>query len=200
MTTGTELKILKFLLNDLTVRYSILQISKSLQKPYPQIYKAVQTLKTKRIITLQTQGKSSLLEINISATEELITAEFQRRDEHLHNYKILKVLLEDIQKIVPVQYICILFGSYAKSKATSHSDIDLLLVIPSQENYAAIEKNARAIITVPKVDLNIITEQSLLEMWQRPGQLNVGNELLTGHIIFQGAEAFLQLRRVYYGK
>ena len=99
-----------------------------------------------------------------------------------------------------MQYICILFGSYAKSKATTHSDIDLLLVIPFQDHYTDLEKNTKAIITLPQVDINIVTEQGLMEMWQKPGQLNVGNELLKSHIILQGAEAFLQLRRKYYGK
>lgn len=184
--------------DDLTKEYSILALAKALKLPYPQIHRTVGSLIKKKLLLSSKQGKATILSISTEVRKEYIGTELARRDKILQKYSNLAVVLEDLEKIMPTQYICLVFGSYAQKKVANTSDIDLLFLIPEEYNYKNFEKKIKNTLTVPRADINLTTEQGLIEMWQKPGQLNVGNELLKGHIILKGAEAFLCLRRKYY--
>ena len=69
---------------------------------------------------------------------------------------------------------------------------------PEEYEYSKFEKTIKTIITLPRLDLNITTERGLMEMWNNPLKLNVGNEILKKHLILTGTEQFLRLRRKYY--
>lgn len=197
MITGTGLRILETLLTDLTKRYSILELSKKLKMPYAQAHEATKTLLKRELVSSEKNGKALMISVNLRDVKRgHIFAELSRRDKILAKYKKIRFVYEDLKKLKPEQYICVLFGSYAKQKPKAKSDIDLLFIIPDEYNYGTFERNARTIL-IGK-DIEIASERGLLEMWGNPGKLNVGNELLKGHIILKGAEAFLNLRRRYY--
>lgn len=199
MVSGTELRILEAMFDDLTKEHSVTDMARVLKRPYAQIHKAVKALIEKKLVSWNMKGKSLIISLNLAVIKkEYIFVELLRKEKTLQKYKNLAVLEEDIQKITPIQFTCLIFGSYAKNKAGTKSDIDLLFVIPEEYNYGIFEKTIKNNITLPLTDINITTEKGLLEMWQKPGQLNVGNELLKAHIILKGAEAFLNLRRKYY--
>jgi len=198
MLSKTESKILELMFDDLTKEYSILELAKALNLPYPQIHRTVSSLIKKKLLLSSKKGKATIISISTEVKKEYINTELARRDKALQKYSNLAVVLDDLEKIMPTQYICLVFGSYAQKKATKTSDIDLLFVIPEEYDYKNFEKKIKNNLTVPRIDINITTEQGIVEMWQKPGQLNVGNELLKGHIILKGAEAFLYLRRKYY--
>lgn len=198
MLSKTESRILELMFDDLTREYSILELAKTLKLPYPQVHRTVKSLIEKELLLSARKGKTTALKTKTEVCKEYISTELARRDKSLQKYGNLAIVLEDIEKVTPVQFICMVFGSYAKNKATKTSDIDLLFIIPDERDFKDFESKAKTILTVPRTDINITTEQGLLEMWQKPGQLNVGNELLKGHVILKGAEAFLYLRRKYY--
>ena len=195
----TELKILKLLFDDLTAEYTIRVISLLLKKPYAQTHRNINTLTQKKLIIQTKKGKSNTIKLQFELfNDEFLITEIQRKKDLLNKYLKIKLLCEDIDRIKQKQYICILFGSYANWTAKMNSDIDLLFVIPEEYDYGKFEKNIKNHINVPNVDINITTEEGLIEMWNTPLKLNVGNELLKKHVILKGAEAFLQLRRQYY--
>ena len=199
MISATKLKILKKLLDDLTRDYTIRETSMSLKLPYPQTHRAVKALSDEKIINKVKRGKSSVISLNFEKfCSDYLIAEFERKGDIIHKYSILKVLDKDLEKTKYNQYICILFGSYANGTAKRDSDIDLLFVIPEDYDYAKFEKNIKSAINIPKSDIHITTERGLIEMWNTPARLNVGNEILKKHVIFRGVEAFLYLRRQYY--
>lgn len=199
MISATKLKILKKLLEDLTRDYTIREIAMALKLHYPQVHRSIKTLSDKKIINKAKKGGSSIISLNFEEfLEEYLIAEFERKKDITNKYSILKVLDRDLEKIKYNQYICILFGSYSNGTAKRHSDIDLLFVIPEDYDYEKFEKNIKNRINIPKVDIHITTEEGLIEMWNTPARLNVGNELLKKHIILRGIEAFLHLRRRYY--
>lgn len=199
MISKTEQKILDLMFADLSSERSITEISNLLKLPYAQTHRSVEALINKGLIAQNKKGKTSM--INLKLTEqhaEYECTEILRYESLFGNQKSLSLIAEDLEKVVPVSFICILFGSYAKGNARKDSDIDLLFVIPDELDYKVFEQKIRGMITTSKVDINITTEQGLIEMWQKPMQLNVGNELLKGHILLRGADAFLRLRRRYY--
>jgi len=199
MLSGTESRILGRLFDDLTRTWTIREMSLDLGMPYPQAHRSVKLLSRKGLILKEKKGKSSLIGLNLkSACDDYITVENRRKEEIKEKYKVINVLEEDLSKVRYNQYICILFGSYAEKKAKKGSDIDLLFVIPEQFNYAYFERDVKDKVLLSNADISITTEKGLLEMWYNPSKLNVGNELLRKHIILKGAEAFLNLRRIYH--
>lgn len=196
MLSATELRVLELLLSNATKEYTILEIAKQLKIPYPQAHRNVKSLVKKRLVTSTTKAKANLIRINITEVRnEYILAELSRKKKALKRYKDLRVVESYLERIPALQYICIIFGSYAKGTAKRESDIDVLFVIPKEYNYGDFEKIVKHAIMSSKVDINIILEESLHEMWSNPLKLNIGNEVLKEHIILKGVEAFLEAWR-----
>ncbi len=199
MLSATELKIVQVLFEDFTRQYTIREMALRLKRPYPQVHRGVGLLCKRGLVFKRTLGKSSVLSLNFEKQfEEYILVELERKKAVLGQYSRLKLLCYDLERLPLTQYICILFGSYAAGKARQGSDIDVLFVIPDTYDYAMFEKSVRGVLTSSLVDVQITTEQGLVEMWQTPGKFNVGNELLKKHVVLYGAEAFLRLRRKWY--
>lgn len=199
MLSKTELRILELLFEDLTKEYSIREIALSLNLPYPQIHRAIGSLEKKTLIQKAEKGKSMLINLILEEfKDDYVTVEIERKRKILEKYNLLKILVRDLEKLPYRQFVCILFGSYAEKKAKVNSDIDLLFIIPDELNYEKFEKSLKSMLTLGKVDINITSEEGLLEMWKTPLKLNVGNELLKKHVILFGVEPFLNLRRKYY--
>ncbi len=201
MLKRIELRILEFLFEDLTTGYSVLQISKRLKISYALTYNTIKLLISKRVVSSEAKGNSLLIRINLQEVKkEHIYAEESRRDKILEKYYKIKSITEKFKKLSQIHFICVLFGSYAKRKSKSNSDIDLLFIIPEEYDYAKFDANIRTVLTANNADINITPEKGLFEMWNNPKKFNVGNELLNGHIILTNTEAFLKLRRRYeYG-
>lgn len=194
--SATELRILELLFDDITRNYSIRELSKILKIPYPQAYKNVLSLVKKKLVKSTPKARAMLISINVTEVrDEYIIAELSRRDKGLKRYKALRLVNSYLERIQNLQYICIIFGSYAKGTARLDSDIDILFVIPKIYDYGNFEKNVKHAILNSKADINIVFEESLHEMWSNPQKLTVGNELFKGHIILKGAEAFLEAWR-----
>lgn len=198
MLSKTETKILALLFDDLTIEHSIREIALTLNLPYPQIHRSISSLKKKQLTKKQKKGKSQIITLNLNEIHhEYVNVEIERIKIITKKYKIIKLLIEDLHKLNYHHFTCILFGSYADKKATKDSDIDLLFIIPEEYDYEKFERFVKHTIITKKTDINITTEKGLIEMWNTPMKLNVGNELLRKHIILFGAEQFLKLRRKY---
>ena len=185
--------------DDLTKKWTIREISLDLNLPYPQTHRNVKSLSKKNIINENKKGKSILISLDFEHyKDDLSIIEIERKKDIINRYSILKILDKDLEKIKYNQFICILFGSYANKTVKKDSDVDLLFVVPEEYKYDKFEKNIKSTINIPHADIHITTEQGLIEMWNTPSKLNVGNELLKKHAILRGIEAFLHLRRKYY--
>lgn len=190
---------MKLLFEDLTKDFTIREISLTLKLPYPQTHRTISSLLKKKLIKKRKKGKSWLINLVLSETHDpYLNIETERKKELIDKHKIIKILIEDLERTEYNQFICILFGSYAEKKAKKDSDIDLLFIIPQEYNYEKFEKSVKNVITLRKTDTHLTTEKGLTEMWNNPLKLNVGNEILKKHVILFGAEQFLRLRRKYY--
>ena len=74
-----------------------------------------------------------------------------------------KLLVNDLE-LIPKPFICLLFGSHVKGSASKTSDIDLLFIVPDNE-----EKFESRIInisrTIPlKLHINIFKESEFIAM------------------------------------
>lgn len=196
MLSITEEKILELLFDDLTKNYSIHELSKILKIPYPQAHRNIQSLIKRELVVSQKVGKANIISLRKDAVKkEYIIAELNRMNKALKKYSILRRVMDDLEKIPKLQYICILFGSYAKGNPKSNSDVDLLFIIPKDYDYGKFEMMTHNAFVTGYVDVNIGLDVSLHEMWSNPSKLNVANEVLKSHIVLRGVEGFLEAWR-----
>jgi predicted nucleotidyltransferase len=135
-------------------------------------------LEKQNILKSKSQGKNKLFYLN---KENLITKNFLIAIENLRTinfYKKQTKIKFLAEKILPKVNIAIIFGSYAKNKQKSNSDIDLLII----GNYdKSIEKDAELL----NLNLDIkhyknLKKDTLIE------------EVKKNHIILKGVETFIQ--------
>jgi|SRR3989344_6016594 len=199
MLNITEEKILELLFNDLTKNYSIHELSTTLKVPYPQAHRNVQLLVKRKLIVSERIGKAKIISLRKDTVKkEYITAELNRRDAALKKYATLRRVMADLEKIPPLQYICVLFGSYAKGAPKPNSDVDVLFIIPKEYDYGKFEMMTQHAFVTGYVDVNVGLEESLHEMWSNPLKLNVANEVLKAHLVLRGAEGFLDAWRKHH--
>ena len=197
MLNKNELKVLEVLLGNMRKEYTVSDISRSLKQKYPQTYKTVEDLHKKDLIRQKTIGRSKVIGLCYDKYyPEYAAAEIYRAKKMQKNSQINGVLnkLLDIDK----QFSCILFGSFAARKAAKESDIDLLFIVPEEYDILKFERAVKSKLSLYPVDINVITEKSLFEMWTRPFKLNVGNEIFKSHIVLYGSEYFVSLLRRHY--
>jgi len=131
--------------------------------------------------------------------EHILKEVLSKLKPSLKEEKELSILSQKILALIAKQKKkATLEGSTAKGTYKEESDIDILFIIPDAYPYAAFEKKIKHALTISPLDIQITTEKGLLEMWQHPLQLNVGNEILKKHILLRGAEAFFLLRKKHY--
>jgi len=136
-------------------------------------------LEQQNFLKSKTQGKNKLYYINkenliitnfLIAIENLITIEFYKK------HTKIKFLAE---KILPkIQQTAIIFGSYAKNKQKSSSDVDLLIIGDYDKS---IEQDAKLFnLTLDIKHYKELKKDTLIE------------EVKKDHIILKGFEGFIQ--------
>ncbi|MFH1638120.1 MAG: nucleotidyltransferase domain-containing protein [Candidatus Woesearchaeota archaeon] len=189
-----EIKALKCLFGDLSTKPTISGVVRELNQKYFQTYRTIKQLEKLGLVNISPIGKSKIIELDLSRYHpEYALIEIERSKEACKNKKLSLVLSRILE--MNKQFVCLLFGSYSVGKQRANSDIDLLFVIPEEYDYGKFEKLAKSELSLYNSDISITTEKGLLEMWSRPKQLNVGNELLKKHIVLFGAERFINLLR-----
>lgn len=196
MLKKDELKVLKALLEDLSKEYSLLALSRLLKQQYFQTYRTVHQLETAGEIKIKPVGKSRIVQLDWTKNHlNYLLAEIERANDFCKKTKF-RLLREDVQNIGK-NFICLLFGSQVKTPK-ANSDIDILFIIPKKYDSSLFEKEVKTKLLYSNLDISIIPEESLHEMWSHPAKFNLGNELLKKHIILYGAEHFLNLFRKHY--
>jgi predicted nucleotidyltransferase len=191
MLKKNEFQILEKLFTDLEEELSINQIAVSLNQKYPQAYKTVLSLQKRGLITLKKIGKSKIVKLNMTSfNNEFVQVELQRTI-HFKNKKIKEI--QEILSRIDLHFTCILFGSYARNENKNNSDIDLLFIIDLADTDRFKEKIKTELILY-NVDIEVITKESLFEMWSS-NKLSVGKELLKNHIILIGHDYFVRILR-----
>jgi len=191
----TRVKVLQFLLKNPLLDYSIRAISLQIKVNYRLVYQEIMNLKKEDLITIQKKGSGNFCQVNLSGNYALFAyIEELRQQEFQKKHPQIKVILHELNKLTSVYYTAILFGSYVRGMVRKNSDLDLLFIIPQDVKTDQFEKKIDSILeslSYP-LDINIISEESFLEMKKESG-LNVVNELLGNHIILKGGEFYYQL-------
>ena len=193
MLNKKEMDILKLIIANITEDLTISDISRLLKQKYAQTYNLMSIIYDNSLIKKKNIGKSIVIKPDLSH-EDYIGAEIERRKDILKQ-KNIALVYESIRALEN-NFICVLFGSYAKCKQKKDSDIDLLFIVDSDTEI--FERKAKNQLSLYNVDINIITPDELFNMWSSADKTNVGNELLKAHVVLYGADHFINLLRKHY--
>jgi len=184
----TEKLILKYMIEE-KKSFIISDLSKVLRKDYKIVHTAVNRLIDKGILKSERIGGSVRVEFVNQFSKEVLEVEFLRREEILSkNFKlILNTLFREIDS---VNFILLLFGSYAKKKQTKNSDIDLMFIFPSKKSEEIIEE----IISVLPIKIHplVFSEKEFIGM-KNSKEENVVSEAIKSNVILYGIEQYYKL-------
>lgn len=187
----TELKIIRHLIESKKPE-TIREIAQQIEADYRITYIAIQRLIEKKVLKVQTVGKSSLCRLDERYYGiEIYEAEDERRGEILKNRNINQLYKEIMSKVKTSLFILFLFGSYVKGKQTKSSDIDLLF-ISNESNFE--HKISDVLSLVPlKTHILVFTEEDFTRM-KDSKKSNVIQEAIKSNVILYGIEAYYQLK------
>ena len=186
-----EKDIIKILLENKTKELNISQISKLIKMDYKNVHNIIQRLKKKNIIQLTNFGKSCKVEIVNHIHPIIFEAEYARREEILRN-KNISLLMDYFKDFPSKLYVMLIFGSYAKRTQTKESDIDIMFIVP--DNDEKFEKNVMNIVRIIplKLHINVFKENEFIAM-KNSKKLTIGQEAINHNIILYGIENYYEL-------
>lgn len=168
---------------------NISQLSKKLKMDYKNTYNIIKKLEKENLIILNRFGNAYNCILNKKINPLIFEAEYRRREELLKN-KNFKVLFNKLNSVM-IPFVALIFGSYAKKKATQYSDIDLMLVYNKN-----IEKNINIERTISLLPLDIHTVtfsyDEFLKM-AKSREFSVVAEAIKHNIILTGIEEYYRL-------
>lgn len=187
----TKLKIVKLFIENSKPK-TIREIAKQINADYRITYTATQRLIEQNVLKTQTVGKSSLCELNNSYYGiEIYESEQERKDKILKNRNIRQLYKEITSKVETSFFVLLLFGSYAKSKQTKSSDIDLLF-ISNEKNFENKISDILSLLPL-KTHALTFTEEEFIRM-KDAKKSNVVQEAIENNIILYGIEAYYRLK------
>lgn len=187
----TERKILKHFIENKKPK-TIREIAQQIEADYRITYIAIQRLIEKKVLKVQTVGKSCLCRLDeMYYGIEIYEAEDERRGEILRNRNIDQLYKEIMSKVKTSLFILLLFGSYAKGKQTKSSDIDLLF-ISNESNFENKISDILSLLPL-KTHVLVFTEEDFTRM-KDSKKSSVIQEAMENNVILYGIEAYYKLK------
>ena len=193
MLTKTQFRIMQFFTSSATSSFSSMHVSKKLAINYKNAHTSIKSLSKIKFL----KEDHNLYSLNYKTDhQELAYAEHLRTKEFLKKKKnsILKLFIDDVlEKFKEDSFILIIFGSTVNT--SKPRDTDILVIVDSQEKVDPSEKALYRIgsLTTLKLDINVISDESVYEMLGKRDENNLINMLLNKHLIIYGAEKFYRM-------
>jgi len=204
MRQKTLLKIVRLMRTKLDSGLTILEISKTLKIGYRPAYNHICEMETEGIIKINKIGSAKQCSLNLSSPKArhlLEEADLARKEELYNESPKLKIIEELITKLTETHiseiHSVILFGSYAKGKATKQSDIDLLFIVSNmcdKKIREAIERESASCQYSHNIKISpLITDIEEFKKMLKSTKLNAGKEIKEHGISLYGHEIFWRI-------
>jgi predicted nucleotidyltransferase len=199
MLTKQQLAILGVFKKDLFASQTFKQIKEeSKQKSNNIVQIALKQFKAQNLVKTKVTGDVTTYSLNLdnnlalSYLNSINELEIQKR-------KFPKEILTEIQKRISKQtnfFILIIFGSYAKSKATEKSDLDIAVIVESEQTKKEIIPLLETVKRreINHLDYHVFTRNEFLEMLKANYE-NVGKQIYKNSIIYYGFIEYCNLIR-----
>ena len=199
MLTKQQLAILGVFKKDLFASLTFKQIKEeSKQKSNNIVQIALREFKEQNLVKTKITGDVTTYSLNLANNATLSYLNLIN-DLDLQKRKFPKEILSEVQKKISKQtdfFILIIFGSYAKNKATEKSDLDLAVIIESEQTKKEIAPLLETVKRreIKPIDYNIFTRDEFLEMLKAESE-NVGKQIYKNSIIYYGFIEYCNLIR-----
>ncbi|MEM4263871.1 MAG: nucleotidyltransferase domain-containing protein [Candidatus Woesearchaeota archaeon] len=184
MTNISQINALIPFASDYGLRIHASMLAKEINRPQKTISRQLNSYCETGLLKYKREGKNKLyyLDLEDPATKTLLNlVESYKSIEFLCKNKKIALLIKELCKKATV----ILFGSYAKGKATPESDIDLVIMGSRKSAEEIIKKYPF------KVSLQYITVQKLKTLIKEKNALAL--EIKKDHIIFNNFEEIINI-------
>lgn len=182
-------KLLKYLIEN-KEPLSIRETSAAIAVDYKNVYGYVTDLTASGAIVQEVMGNTTPIQINLSPHQEIFNVEQKRTEEFFANNSKLKVIQEYIKEINYPFMIVLIFGSYAKSKNSSASDIDLCII--SDNKNKVKELIGLLEILSLKLEIHDFTTEQFVSMISK-NEKNLGHEIIKNNVLLYGTENYYNL-------
>ncbi|MFH0836988.1 MAG: nucleotidyltransferase domain-containing protein [Candidatus Aenigmatarchaeota archaeon] len=171
---------------------NISQLAKQTKMDYKNVHDIIRRLEKKELVILKKFGSAVSCRLVNEPHPLIFEAEFERRKEILKS-KDMDTMLHMIKEhLGSVNFILLLFGSYAKRSQTKHSDIDLMFIIPHESMENMVSKAIRLIPL--SIHYQVFTEDDFRkDMLSK--EFSVIKEAMKKNIILHGIENYYELIR-----
>ena len=201
MLTKQQLTIFGVFKRDIFASLTFKQIKvESKQKSNNIVQIALKKFKEQDLVKTEITGDVTTYSLNLNNNLTLSYLNLIN-DLEIEKRKFPKEILSEIQKRISKQtefFILIIFGSYAKNKATEKSDLDIAVIVESEqikkEIFPFLETVKRR--EIKPIDYHIFTREEFLEMLKADIE-NVGKQIYKNSIIYYG---FIEYWNLIQGK
>jgi len=201
MLTKKELQIIELFRKNIFSDFTILEIMKRLgTKSYSWTYNSIKKLQKEDIILIERKGQSQLCRINLHNQKTIVylglLEELNALEKNIPNFK-------KISELMPLDFhILIITGSYVDKKFNKESDLDVVVIIDSENEKKWILNKLKneGDLMIPQLHPYVFTRKEFLEMLTNKEE-NYGKEIDKKHLILGGAELFFKILReaISYG-
>jgi len=182
-------KLIKYLIENKEPQ-SILSLSGSTVIDYKNTYNLVNELQASGAIVRNIFGKTKSIMLNLSPNQEIFSVEEKRTEEFLSKSPKLNVIKIYIEEINYPFMIVLIFGSFAKGKNTSSSDIDLCIISDNKNKIKELREMLNLLSL--KLEIQEFTTKEFISMIEKR-QRNLGHEIVKNNIILYGIENYYNL-------
>jgi len=199
MLTKQQLALFGVFKKDIFASLTFKQIKEeSKQKSNNIVQIALKQFKEQDLVNTKATGDVTTYSLNLNNNPTLSYLNLIN-DLEIQKRKFPKEILSEIQKRISKQtnfFILIVFGSYAKNKATEKSDLDIAVIVESEQ----IKKEIAPFFETVKrreikaVDYHIFTRSEFLEMLKAEYE-NIGKQIYKNSFIYYGFIEYCNLIR-----
>ena len=168
---------------------SIMYVSGMIVCDYKNTYNIIKELEP-LFISKKNIGNTSLIKLNLTPNREIYSVEQKRTEEFLVRNPKFKLMIEDIGEINYPFIIVLVFGSFAKEKNSSNSDIDICIISDNKDKTKQLIEKFNLLSL--KLDIHTFTTKEFNLMIEKK-QNNLGNEIVKNNIILYGIENYYNL-------
>jgi len=200
MLTKNQVKILKVFKEDIFKEITFKEIKqKSKQKSNNIPLIALREFKELNLVKSKKTADVTAYTLNLSNNLTLAYLNLINELDVLNNKTIPKKIMQELQDRISKHtdfFTLLIFGSYAKGTATKKSDLDIAVIVESEESKKEITPFIETIKRreLIKIDYYIFTEKEFLEMLTNEEQ-NVGKEIYRANFIYYGLIEYYRLVR-----
>jgi len=190
MLTKEQLNILSVFKKDIFASLTFKQIKQdSRQKSNNLVQIALKEFQKQDVVKTKEIGDVTTYYLNLNNNLTLSYLNLINESE-ISKSKIPQIILNNIKNRIFKHtefFILIVFGSYAKNEATKKSDLDIALIVESEQTKKEILPFLETIKRreVVPIDYHIFTRNEFLEMLQTDSE-NVGKQIFKINIVYYG--------------